>query len=192
MGSYGLQRPRCHEQMINNALKTADSLHYCDLGNHLVILGHFPSTNNNGPQEPQASREIHWHSLVNGTFTYTPGIVPQKKSLSHFLGGQICLVRSSSIPVDKDNRCSSQRTQPCLLGLGIWSLLCVCVMVIIFCASHRITHTCMWKERTSVDGWNQDVCKSSGGDKQRSKRTTTTGRDKHTTTTNAEISHCEL
>lgn len=205
MGSYGFRRSRCHEQMISNAfqawmymtddgrkdLKAADSRHYCDLSNHLVILSHFPSTNNNrNLRLPEKSTGTLWSTGPSPTRHES---FLRRKARVAFLEGGFALVRSSSIPVDKTIDAAHKEVNRVCLFLEIWSLLCVCVMHIIVCASHRNTHTCMWKERTSLDGWNQDVCKGSGGDKQRSKHTTTTttGRDKHTTT-NAEISHCEL
>lgn len=93
----------------------------------------------------------------------------RRKEWVAFLEDRYALVRSSSIPVDKTIDAAHKELNCVRLVLGIWSLLCVCVGHIIVCASHRITHTCMWKERTSLDGWIQDVCKSSGGDTQRSK-----------------------
>lgn len=152
---------------------TADSLHYYDLSNHLVILSHFPSTNNKGPQEPQASREILSHSfwwdviffpiasikwshksniLVNGTFTYTPWIVPQKKKMRGFLGRQICVGEVIIHPSWQDNRCSSQRTQPCLLGFGdLIFIVRLCYAYYILCLPQEYTHACGRKEHLWMD-----------------------------------------
>lgn len=95
-----------------------------------------------------------------------------RKTRGASLEDRFALVRSSLIPVDK----IIDAAQPCLLGFGdLYFVLCI-----LYSVPPTGIHTCLWKERTSLDGWNQDVCKSTGGDKQRSKHTTTTtGGDKH-------------
>lgn len=129
--------------------------------------------------------------LVNGTFTYTPWIIPQKKNMRGFLGRQICVGEVIIHPSWQDNRCSSQKTQPCLLGFGdLIFIVRLCYAYYILCLPQEYTHTRGRKEHLWMDETKMCV-RAQVGTNRGANTTTTTGGDKHTTTTNAEFSHCE-